>query len=226
MMETNKETIYDKALRELKEKILNGEWQAGQRLPPMKQLAQILGVSVTTIREVLHTLENKNIVSIEHGRGIYLRNDPNVNATQIMSINQDISLLSVLKARLLVEPKQAYYCAQRADERLCQKLETAANRLDSEMHVHDDFLKTDLLFHQLIADGAQEPALQTMSNSIEQYQLSGRRMTNTLPLMRTKAALYHQLIAAAIATHSAMEAKQLMVMHIESMIAPLEKNNN
>lgn len=221
-MEANKETIYDKALRELKEKILSGEWQPGQRLPSMKQLAKSLGVSVTTIREVLHTLENKNVVSIEHGRGIYLRNDPNANATPVVSINQEVSLLSVLKARLLVEPEQAYYCAEKADEKLCKKLENAANHLDSEMHVHDDFLRTDLLFHQLIAEGAQEPTLQTMSNSIEQYQLSGRRMTNTLPLMRTKAALYHQLIAAAIATHSAVEAKQLMTMHIESMIEPLE----
>ncbi|WP_165314480.1 FadR/GntR family transcriptional regulator [Weissella sagaensis] len=222
-MEAYKETIYEKALRELKEKIINGEWQPGQRLPSMKQLAQILGVSVTTIREVLHTLENKNIVSIEHGRGIYLRNDPNSSATQMISVNQDVSLLSVLKARLLVEPKQAYYCAQKADEHLCNELEAAANKLDSEMHIHDDFLKTDLLFHQLIAEGAQEPALQTMSNSIEQYQISGRRMTNTLPLMRTKAALYHQLISAGIATHNAVEAEQLMTMHIESMIAPLEQ---
>ncbi|WP_258088580.1 hypothetical protein [Weissella fangxianensis] len=48
-------------------------------------------------------------------------------------------------------------------------------------------------------------------------------MTNTLPLMRTKAALYHQLIAAAISTHSGEEAKKLMTMHIESMIFPLVK---
>lgn len=41
--------------------------------------------------------------------------------------------------------------------------------------------------------------------------------------MRTKAALYHQLIAAAIVTHDGEEAKKLMTMHIESMISPLIK---
>jgi len=61
-----------------------------------------------------------------------------------------------------------------------------------------------------------------MTNSLESYQLESRRMTNTLPQMRTKAALYHQLIAAAITTHNAEEAKQLMIMHIRSMIEPLE----
>lgn len=62
-----------------------------------------------------------------------------------------------------------------------------------------------------------------MTSSLEQYQISGRRITNTLPLMRTKAALYHQLIAAAIVTHDGEEAKKLMTMHIESMISPLIK---
>ena len=92
------------------------------------------------------------------------------------------------------------------------------------MHVSDNFLKTDLQFHQLIADGAKQPSLKIMTNSLAEYQISARRMTNTLPLMRTKAALYHQLIAAAISTRSAEEAKKLMTMHIESMILPLIKD--
>lgn len=222
-METNKITVYEKALQQLNEEILNGVWQPGQRLPPMKQLAKNLGVSVTTIREVLHTLENKNIVSIEHGRGIYLRNDPNSVPSQTVNVDQDISILSILQARLLVEPDLAYYCAQNADALLCQELQMVADRLDQEMHVHDDFLKTDLKFHQLIADGAKQPSLQIMTGSLEQYQISARRITNTLPLIRTKAALYHQLIAAAIVTHDGEEAKKLMTMHIESMISPLVK---
>lgn len=222
-METNKLTVYEKTLQKLNEKIIGEVWEPGKRLPSMKQLAMDFGVSVTTIREVLHTLENKNIVSIEHGRGIYLRNDPNSVTSKTVNVDQNTPLLSILKARLLIEPDQAYYCAQNADSILCQELQVVADRLDQEMHVSDDFLKTDLKFHQLIAAGAKEPSLKIMTNSLAEYQISARRMTNTLPLMRTKAALYHQLIAAAIATHSAEEAKKLMEMHIESMILPLNK---
>lgn len=147
-METNKITVYEKALQQLKEEILNGVWKPGQRLPPMKHLAKNLGVSVTTIREVLHTLENKSIVSIEHGRGIYLRNDPNSVPSQTVNVDQDISILSILQARLLVEPDLAFYCAKNADALLRQELQMVADRLDQEMHVNDDFLKTDLKFHQ------------------------------------------------------------------------------
>ncbi|GMA09349.1 GntR family transcriptional regulator [Tetragenococcus halophilus subsp. flandriensis] len=222
-METNKPSVYQQTLGRLNENIVNGIWKPGQRIPTMKQLSKKMNVSLTIIREALRTLENQGIVSIEHGRGIYLRNDPNAMASNAAGEKETLSLLSILNARLLVEPEQAYYCAERADSSLCQKLQDLAHRLDQEMQVNDNFLSIDLKFHQLISEGAEQPSLKIMTESLEKYQIESRRMTNTLPQMRTKASLYHQLIAAAITTHNAKEAKQLMTLHIESMIEPLKE---
>lgn len=222
-MANKKPSVYEQALTKLNENIDKKVWKPGQRLPTMKQLASELGISITIIREALHTLENQGVISIEHGRGIYLRNDPNAGTEDVKLSDKNVPLLSLLNARLLVEPEQAYYCAQRADDELCRQLRFVAQQLDQEMQVSDDFLAIDLKFHQLIAKGAQEQSLQIMTMSLESYQIESRRMTNTLPQMRTKAALYHQLIAAAVTTHNAHEAQELMRMHIESMIKPLTK---
>lgn len=222
-METNKPSVYQQTLDKLNENIVDEIWKPGQRLPTMKQLAKEMDVSLTIIREAMRTLENQGIVSIEHGRGIYLRNDPNAVYSSEARKKEKLSLLSILNARLLVEPEQAFYCAKQADSSLCKRLRESAYQLDQEMQVNDLFLTTDLKFHQTIAEGAAQPSLMVMTNSLEKYQLESRRMTNTLPQMRTKAALYHQLIAAAITTHNAEEAKQLMTMHIQSMIEPLEE---
>lgn len=224
IMENNKPSVYQQTLDNLNKLIINKTWKPGQRLPTMKQLAKKLDVSVTIIREVLRTLEIHGVVSIEHGRGIYLRNDPNAVYSNTIDHKGKISLLSILKARLLVEPEQAYYCAKKADPKLCRDLQNLASQLDREMKVSDNFLTADLKFHQMISKGAEQPSLMIMTQSLEKYQIESRRMTNTLPQMRTKAALYHQLIAAAITTHKAKEAKQLMEMHIKSMIEPLEEN--
>lgn len=222
-METNKPSVYQQTLDKLKRNIIDEIWKPGQRLPTMKQLAKEMEVSLTIIREAMRTLENQGIVSIEHGRGIYVRNDPNAASSSEEKKKEKLSLLSILRARLLVEPEQAFYCAKQAEPSLCEKLQELAYQLDQEVQVNDCFLTTDLKFHQLIAEGAKQPSLMIMTGSLEKYQLESRRMTNTLPQMRTKASLYHQLIAAAITTHNAEEAKQLMIMHIQSMIAPLEK---
>lgn len=222
-METNKSSVYQQTLDKLNKNIMDENWKPGQRLPTMKQLAKEMDASLTIIREALRTLENQGVVSIEHGRGIYLRNDPNAVYPNGTGKKEKLSLLSILNARLLVEPEQAFYCAKQADASLCQKLQDLAYQLDKEMQVNDHFLSTDLKFHQMIAEGAEQPSLMIMTESLGEYQLESRRMTNTLPQMRTKAALYHQLIAAAITTHNAKEAKQLMTMHIESMTQPLEE---
>lgn len=216
-------SVYQQTVDKLQEKILSGEWKPGQRLPTMKQLSKDMGVSITSMREALKSMENRNVISIEHGRGIYVRNDPNsVNAVGDGKV-KSLSLLSLLQARLLVEPEQAYYCAKNCDPTIIQRLQDLSERMDKEMRTGGDFLNIDLEFHQLVSEGSNQPALGIMLKSLENYQIESREKTNTLPNMRTKASLYHQLIATAIATRDADEAKRLMGMHIESMIEPLER---
>ncbi|MCV3739833.1 GntR family transcriptional regulator [Lentilactobacillus hilgardii] len=216
-------SVYQQTVDKLQKNIINGSWKPGQRLPTMKQLAKEVGVSITTMREALKSLENQNVISIEHGRGIYVRNDPNsLNVAGVDKV-KSLSLLSLLRARLLVEPEQAYLCAKNGDRNITEELQNLSERMDKEMRVGGDFLNVDLEFHQLVAEGANQPALRIMSSSLEKYQIESRERTNTLPNMRTKASLYHQLIATAVATNDADEAKELMKMHIETMLDPLEK---
>lgn len=221
-----KTSVYQQTIDKLQVKIFSGFWKPGQRLPTMKQLAKDFGVSITTMREALKSLENRNMISIEHGRGIYVRNDPNSVNTAGTDKVKSLSLMSLLHARLLVEPEQAYLCAKNGTSIIIEKLQSLSEQMDKEMRVGGDFLNVDLEFHQLVADGAQQPALKIMSDSLKNYQIESRERTNTLPNMRTKASLYHQLIATAIATKDADEAKKLMEMHIISMIDPLNKLEN
>ncbi len=66
-------SVYQQTVDKLQAKILSGEWQPGQRLPTMKQLSKQMGVSITSMREALKSMENQNVISIEHGRGIYVQ---------------------------------------------------------------------------------------------------------------------------------------------------------
>ncbi len=216
-------SVYQQTVDRLQENIFKETWKPGQRLPTMKQLAKEMGVSVTTMREALKSLENRDMISIEHGRGIYVRNDPNAVTSSGTDKVKSIPLLELLQARLLFEPQQAYMCAKNANQAIKQQLQELSEKMDKEMRSGGDFLDADLRFHQVIADGAGQAALKGMSDSLANYQRESRERTNTLPNMRTKASLYHQLIATAISSDDADEAKQLMAMHIEAMIVPLKK---
>ena len=48
--------------------IVSGEWASGQNLPPERELAEILGVTRPTLREVLQRLSRDGWLTIKHGR--------------------------------------------------------------------------------------------------------------------------------------------------------------
>ena len=53
----------------IKEKILNGELEAGGKLPTEKELASQFGVSIVTLREALRSLPVIGFIEYEKGHG-------------------------------------------------------------------------------------------------------------------------------------------------------------
>ncbi len=54
----------------LQQRILAGEYPAGHRLPPERELAEELGVNRSSVREALRRLEQLRLVQIQQGSGI------------------------------------------------------------------------------------------------------------------------------------------------------------
>ena len=60
----------------LKERLADGIYNIGDRLPTERDLAAEFGVSRTVIREALIMLELENLVSVKKGSGVYVVNLP------------------------------------------------------------------------------------------------------------------------------------------------------
>jgi GntR family transcriptional regulator len=58
---------------QLAERISSGGLQAGERLPPERELARALGVSRMTVRQALDTLARRGLVDRGVGRGTFVR---------------------------------------------------------------------------------------------------------------------------------------------------------
>jgi GntR family transcriptional repressor for pyruvate dehydrogenase complex len=220
-----KKTTFTMTIDILKQKIISGEWPPGSRIPTLQEISKDLAVSVSTIREALRTLESQGNVSIEHGRGMYVRNDPLLLEDPAVELKElgNISLVKLLEARLLIEPELAALSAEHATRSQVKQLRALADAMVSQMEDGGPFLDTDLSFHRLIAESAQHPVLYRMLESITPLLSEGRRQTNTLPHMRTKASNYHILIAIAIEERHREQAKQLMHSHISDMLEALKK---
>lgn len=58
---------------DLREKITTGVYAPGVQLPSERDLVATYGVSRPTVREAVGLLESEGVVTIEHGRGVFVR---------------------------------------------------------------------------------------------------------------------------------------------------------
>jgi DNA-binding GntR family transcriptional regulator len=78
-------------------RIRSGEWAPGTRLPPERELCELLHVSRTTLRLALDELEQRGLISRHQGRGTYVSRQ-RVDA----AVSGHFTISSALRARGLV----------------------------------------------------------------------------------------------------------------------------
>ena len=71
VQEDGKKLKYYQLMEDLKEQILTGKFQAGDKLPSENELASRYRVSRQTVRKALGILENAGYIYAEHGKGTF-----------------------------------------------------------------------------------------------------------------------------------------------------------
>ena len=62
--------LHEQVAGELRRAIADGEANPGDRLPPAKDLAAVLGVNANTVLRALRTLRNEGLLEFRRGRGV------------------------------------------------------------------------------------------------------------------------------------------------------------
>lgn len=83
--------LHDQVAAEIRRSITNGEASAGERLPPARDLAAVLGVNVNTVLRALRTLRDEGLLEFRRGRGIRVAGTPQrgaviAKATELLAL--------------------------------------------------------------------------------------------------------------------------------------------
>jgi GntR family transcriptional regulator len=68
--------LHDQVAAKIRRAIADGEAQPGDRLPPAKDLAAVLGVNSNTALRALRTLRDEGLLEFRRGRGITITAAP------------------------------------------------------------------------------------------------------------------------------------------------------
>ncbi|MDZ3996115.1 FadR/GntR family transcriptional regulator [Pseudomonas sp. Teo4] len=156
--ELSRRSLVELAVERMRERILQGDWKVGQRLPTEPELALELGISRNTVREAMRVLAFSGLVEIRQGDGSYLRTaqDP-LQAVLAMS---RCTPEQARETRHILETEAIGLAALRRTEADIQGLREALQ--GSGEHFHGDvdaYVSCDLVFHQRLVDAAHNPAL-------------------------------------------------------------------
>lgn len=72
--------LYEQVAAEIRRAISDGEAKPGERLPPARDLAAVLGVNTNTVFRALRQLRDEGLLEFRRGRGITVTGTPEQSA--------------------------------------------------------------------------------------------------------------------------------------------------
>ena len=209
--------LYRRIAEQLRALIVGGEYAAGTRLPPERDLAVQLGVSRPSVREALIALEVEGYVEIRIGSGIYARKPDTLNVGP--ALTQEEGPLELIRARAVIEPEIAAQAALNIKRGQLDGLGKAIALMEEDAAAGRIPPAGDRQFHVRIADAAGNGVLVSVTGQL----FDGRAN----PIF-TKLALYfenpkswaaaigeHRQVLDALAARDPDAARDAMRHHIQ-----------
>lgn len=185
--------------------IATGQFQPGQRLKEV-ELAEMLAVSRTPVREAIRMLQRDDLVEVVPNRGA------TVKPFRLAEFEEVCDLRAVLEGRA------AYRAAQRLDRATIAELEASVRR-SAEYLEHGELsnvIAEDRRFHGAIVEAAASARLAQMVAGVAELSLDYRLLLwhRRTAAERDAAIQAHRDVVAALSAGDGADAERAMREHL------------
>lgn len=179
-----RETVMDTVALRIKNLLQSGQLKPGDRLPPEPELARMLRVSRSSLREALKGLMFLGLLKARPGDGTYIEStlDHVLNQHfQWMILLREVEHLEVYELRKIIEPEAASLAARRATATDLDRIARAVAAMKLDVHNPNLFHQHDIEFHEAFMSASGNVALQTTMRMLYHATTEARR--RVLPLI-------------------------------------------
>ena len=138
----------------LKDCVLRGVLRPGERLPPERELAAMLGVSRSSLRQALKSLQVMSVLEVRQGSGNYLSNSAERILREPVNLLvplRGVSYFELYEARRAMEAEAAACAATRATPEDIDRIAVHLNLMREAKNDAVENVKHDTAFHRRIA---------------------------------------------------------------------------
>lgn len=228
----NPKRLYQKIGLQLKDRIVAGHYQVGERLPAERDIAEDLDVSRTVVREALIMLELQGIVEVRKGSGIYVL-PPNSGTDQEEELDAEDALIAgpfeMLQARQIIESQIAAFAAAQITKNDILELMEISRQARNEDRYQDS--EWDQKFHIQIAKATQNAVLVYLVEKLWHERSKNPLWQKLHDRIDNRQSLDswcddHEVILKALMRRDSDGAKQAMWQHLENTKEMLFKASN
>jgi GntR family transcriptional repressor for pyruvate dehydrogenase complex len=208
---------------ELRERIVAGEYEIGEMLPPERTLSETCEVSRATVREALRILEVQQLVRIRPGRGggaMVRHPSPELvaDSMDMMIRSRSMGLNDLLEARHAIEPASARLAALNRDDADLTVLEQANADLVSAINdSHVKYNQANIEWHTAVVHASHNVVLVSVMDALSRSIYRSTDMEAVLTrAVREETAASHLKITEAIRKRNGEAAARRMAGHVTS----------
>lgn len=221
---TENKSRSERIVSQIKSLMLEGKLKPGDKLPPERDLAEIMNVSRTSVREAIKTLSAMGLVVIRKGHGVFIGEanlESVINKVGDALIIKKNEIEHLFEVRKVLETQAAQWAAERATEdeinhiyKLVLEAKKASENPDAKVKA---FTNHDKAFHNAVIEASHNNVLAMVNNGLLEALAKVRAKTMTVPGRLIQSVLDHEEIAKAIMARDGQRAGKTMYDHIESV---------
>lgn len=212
-------TTAEEVVTRLRELIQRGEISAGDRLPPERDLAKLLGVSRPTLRAGIRSLSTVGILQSRQGAGTFVAEadeSPTLDSSQLrlLAALNGFTSDEMFEARVALEMSIAGLAAERATSEQMTLLAEEIAGMYASLDEPSQYLVHEMHFHQTVAAASGNRILTALMNMVATILFDHRSKTVRRATDLKESAEQHHNIYRAMRERNPETARQSMRDHL------------
>jgi GntR family transcriptional repressor for pyruvate dehydrogenase complex len=213
-------TTSEEVISQLREMIHRGELRPGDRLPPERDLAKLLGVSRPTLRAGIRSLAAVGVLYSRQGAGTFVvkaDGPPSLDSSplRLMASLHGFTSAEMFEARMSLEMAVAGLAAERATGDQMASMSEEVAGMFASLDDPEQFLIHDMRFHQTVAAASGNRILTSLMNMVATILFDTRIKTVKRATDLKESAEMHRQVYRAIREHNTEGARAAMREHLE-----------
>jgi GntR family transcriptional repressor for pyruvate dehydrogenase complex len=214
-----RDKVYEGVAKQIERLILK-KLQPGDKLPSERDLAEILAVSRSSIRDAIRSLELMGMVEPRQGAGtivLEISSDSLVNPLANARKRKEEVVGELLDFRKMLEPPLAARAATRVSPGEIAEMQEILERQEEKLRKGESTIAEDSEFHYAIALASGNSVVRKVLDTLMDLLRDSRERSLQVEGRPQKSLAGHRRILAAIKRHDAKDAKAAMRRHIEDV---------